>query len=150
MNSNLNPSDRVAVLAAIDPDATSPSTVATSWIPAVNFYAMMAVIAVGTLGTSATVDAKFEQATDGSGTGVKDITGKAITQLTQADTDDSDKQAIINLFADDLDTNDGFTHVRLSITVAEAASDVGGFVLGLDPRKGEASENDAASVAEIV
>jgi hypothetical protein len=37
----------------------------------------IAVIKTGVLGASATVDAKLQQATDSSGTGVKDITGKA-------------------------------------------------------------------------
>jgi hypothetical protein len=39
---------------------------------------------LGVLGASATVDAKLQQATDNSGTGVKDVTGKAITQLVKA------------------------------------------------------------------
>jgi hypothetical protein len=149
MNSNLKPSDAVAVVGAIDPDAYSASTQTTGWISMADWIAVCAIVMAGALGSSATVDAKFEQATDSSGTGAKDVTGKAITQLTQVGTD-SDKQALINLFADDLDINNGFTHVRLSMTVGTAASDAGAVVLGLYPRQGSAADNDAATVDEIV
>ena len=83
------------------------------------------------------------------GTGAKDITGKAITQLTQAGTD-SNKQAIINLHRDELDLANSYTHVRLSHTVATATSDSAAILLGFDPRYNTASDNDAATVDEIV
>jgi hypothetical protein len=143
-------SDALAVLGVIDPDATGASTVTTGWIAAKDFNQYQAIVQAGTLGTNATIDAKLEQATDGSGTGAKDIAGKAITQLTQAGTDDSDKQAVINLAPEELDVANAFTHFRLSLTVGTASSDVGALVLGLWPAYGVASDNDAASVAEIV
>lgn len=149
MFGNVKPSDRVAIAGVIDPDATSASTVTTGWISMAKFGAIMAIVMAGTLGSSATVDAKLEQATDSSGTGAKDVTGKAITQLTQAGTD-SDKQAIINCFQQDLDIANGFTHVRLSLTVGTATSDVGAIVLGFDPVKGQAPASDATTVDEIV
>ena len=108
----------------------------------------MGIVFAGTLGTSATVDAKFEQATDASGTGAKDVTGSAITQLTEAGTD-SDKQAVINLSQESLDIANSFTHVRLSVTVAVATSDIGAVVLGLSPSYGPASDTDATTVDEI-
>lgn len=150
MNPNLLPSHRAAVLGVIDPDATAAGAVSTGWIDLSKWGSIMAITLAGALGTNATFDAKLEQATASDGTGVKDVTGKAITQLTQAGTDESDKQAIINCFPDDLDINNGFRYVRLTITVATATSDAGGLVLGLDPRYGPANEHDAASVAEIV
>lgn len=148
-NANLLPSQQSAVLACIDPDVTAASTVLSGYCSLVDFESVMAIVMAGTLGASATVDAKLVQATDSSGTGVKDITGKAITQLTQAGTD-SDKQAIINCCADELDVDNGFTHVALSITVAVATSDVGGLVLGFYPSYGPASDADNATVDEIV
>lgn len=149
MTAILRPSDQVAVVGNIDPDAYAASTVTTGWIAAKNFERFLAIIQAGTLGVSATVDAKLEQASDSSGTGAKDITGKAITQLTQAGTDD-DKQALINLRADELDVANAFTHFRLSVTVGTAASDAAGIVLGFGGRYQPASDNDAASVDEIV
>lgn len=149
MNSNLKPSDAVAAVGAIDPDATAASTVTTGWVSMADWGALLAIVMAGTLGTSATLDAKFEQATDGSGTGAKDIADSDITQLTQAGTD-SDKQALIEVFADQLDINNGFTHVRLSMTVGAATSDAGAVLLGFYPRQGAASDSDAATVDEIV
>jgi hypothetical protein len=145
----LLPSDRAAVVGAIDPDANGAATYTTGWIDMSQWGSLMAIVMAGTLGTSATLDAKFEQATDGSGTGAKDVTGSAITQLTKAGSDD-DKQAVTQLFQSDLDLAGGFTHVRLSMTVGTATSDCGAVVLGLDPRYAPASDYDAASVAEIV
>lgn len=149
MNAALLASDRVAVVGVIDPDVLTAATHTSGWVAAKDFHSFMAVVQAGTLGASATVDAKLEQATDGSGTGAKDITGKAITQLTQAGTD-SDKQAVINLDADELDVTNDFTHFRLSITVATASCDGAGIIFGLDPRYGPASDTDISTVDEIV
>lgn len=149
MNSNLKPSDQVAIVGVIDPDANAAATYTTGWVDMAKWGALMAIVMAGTLGASATLDAKIEQATDSSGTGAKDVSGKAISQLTQAGTD-SDKQAVINLFADDLDFNNAFTHARLSMTVATATSDSGAVLLGLYPRMGGAADSDAATVDEIV
>ncbi|MDN5849950.1 MAG: hypothetical protein L0H63_09995 [Nitrococcus sp.] len=148
-NANLLPSQQAAVVATIDPDATSASTVVSDYVDMEGFEALLAIVLAGALGTSATVDAKLVQATDASGTGSKDITGKAITQLTQAGTDD-DKQALINLMADEMDHENDFTFAALSLTVATAACDVGAVVLGFYPHYGPANNNDLASVDEIV
>ncbi len=145
----LNPTDLCAVVGVIDPDAYAAGTVTTGWIDMAMFQSIMATIMAGTLGASATLDAKLEQATDSSGTGAKDVTGAAITQLTQAGTD-SDKQAIIQCHAEDLDIANDFTHARLSMTVAVATSDCGAIVIGLSPRYAPASDNDASTVDEIV
>lgn len=149
MNLNLKATEQVAVVGNIDPDAYAASTVTTGWIAAKNFHEFIAIVQAGDLGASATLDAKLEQASDGSGTGAKDITGKAITQLTQAGTD-SNKQALIHLRPSELDVDNSFTHFRLSMTVATATSDAGGIVLGVGPRTGPAQDNDAATVDEIV
>jgi hypothetical protein len=140
----------VGLVGAINPDVTTASTVESGWIDASVFQTYLAVVSLGTLGSSATVDAKLEQASDGSGTGVKDITGKAITQLTQAGTDASDSEATISLRGTELDLENDFTHFRLSITVGTATSDMAGYVFGIDARTGLATENDAATVLESV
>ena len=149
INPNILSSHHAALVGVIDPDATAASVVSTGWINMANFERLMAIIFAGTLGASATVDAKLEQATDGAGAGAKDITGKAITQLTQAG-GDSDKEAVINLSADEMDINNLFTHARLTVTVGVATSDIGAGVFGLVPRYGPASDNDLATVVEII
>ena len=143
------PSELAAVVGVIDPDANTAATYTTGWISMADFASIMAVVMAGTLGASATLDAKLEQASDGSGTGAKDITGAAITQLTQAG-GDSDKQAILQCYGEDLDLANEFTHVRLSMTVATATSDVSAVVMGMGARYGPASDHDAATVSEIV
>lgn len=147
--SNLLPSQRAAILGVVDPDLNTAGAVATAYVDLGEVDSAMAVIMAGTLGGSGTLDAKLEQATDSSGTGKKDITGKAITQLTQAGTD-SDKQAIINVRAAELDVEGGFTHVRCEMTVAVASCDSAVLLLGFDERHGPADVNDLASVDEIV
>lgn len=147
MKPNILPSDNAVLAAVIDPDAYSANTYTSGWVSMVTYEAIQAIVLVGTMATSSTVDAKLQQASDGSGTGAKDISGKAITQLTEAGTD-SDKQAIINCRSDELDVANSFTHVRLSVTVAAAASDMGAVVLGHYARYAPAT--DAATVDEVV
>ena len=146
---NILPSDRAAVLAAIDPDAYAASTVVSGYVDIANWSQLMAIIAVGDMVATSTVDAKIQQATDNSGTGAKDVTGLAITQLTQAGTDDN-KQAIINVTQTDLDFNNDFHFVQLSVTIGTAGSDLAALLLGFDPRYNTASDNDASTVDEIV
>ena len=52
--------------------------------------------------------------------------------------------------AEELDTDNGFNFVGLTITVGTATSDVAGMILAFDPRNAPASDNDNASVVEIV
>lgn len=144
---NSKASESIALLTAIDPDAYVASTVLSAYVPMANYKKAFAVVYAGTLGASATLDAKVRQATDASGTGVKDITGKAITQLTQAGTD-SDKQVIINVDADDLDRAGGFTHIVLSMTVGVATSDAGGAIYGVQARYQPVTQ--ATTVDEVV
>lgn len=151
MSKVLRPSDRAAIVGVVDPDALTATTHSTGWIDASKFERFMAIAMYGDLGEGAEFDAKLEQATDSSGSGAKDITGKAITQVSADVTPQpADDQAIILLRADELDTENDFTHFRLTITVAAATSDGAGLVLGFDPRYAPASDNDAASVVEIV
>lgn len=143
-------SEMCAVVGAVDPVEVdgNTSTVTTGWVNAKFFDRFMAVVLAGTLGTSATLDAKIQQATDNSGTGVKDVTGAAITQLTATD---DNKQAVINLKQTELDLENDFNHIRLSITISsEVDASVGaGTLLGLQPIHYPASDNDASTVAEI-
>lgn len=140
-------SEKVAVVGGIDPDAYAANTYASGWIALANFHQFMAIVQAGTLGSSATLDAKIVLGTDASGTSPLDLSGAAITQLTQAGTD-SDKQAIIAFNTSAVPV--GYSHFSLSLTIGEATSDAGAIVLGLVPAYGPASGNDAATVDEIV
>jgi len=113
-----------------------------------NFNKLLALIATGVLGAAATVDAKFQQATDAVGTNAKDVSGAAITQIVKATGDNV--QAEINLDPQQLDVSNGFAYVQLSVTVGAAASLTAALLLGFTPRFAPASDFNAASVKQIV
>lgn len=140
--------DRNTVLGTIDPASVAASTVLTAWVPVAKWHAIAAIISTGVLGASATVDAKLRQATDAAGTGAKDITGKSITQLVKASHDN--KQVILECKPEDMDTNGGFTHVALSVTVGTAASLLSAVLLGVNARYAPASDFKDADVVQVV
>ena len=137
-----------AVVATIDPDVTTASTVLSDAVDMASYSRVMVIGMAGTLGASATFDLKVTQATTAAGT-YKDVTGAAITQLTQASPDDSDKQVIINVDQTDLDIDNDYRFIKASLTIGTATSDAACIVLGL-PKRRPASGSDLASVAEII
>lgn len=149
MYPNAKGSECLAILATIDPSNQAVGTLNTAWISVANFHGLLALIETGTLGAAATVNAKLQQALDNTGTGAVDITGKAITALTQAG-GGSNKQTLINLKPEEMDTIGGFGFVRLSLTVAAAASQTAAQLIGLNPRFAPADAFDQAAVAQIV
>lgn len=148
MAPNSLPSERCAIVGVIDPDAYTNAAYQTAFAPVSKFRRFQAIIMAGTLGSSATIDAKLQRATDASGTSAEDITGASITQLTQAGTD-SDKQSIINYDTAGEEGN-AKNFIGLVVTVGVAASDMGALLLGFDPMQGPASDNDLTSVDQIV
>ena len=145
---NAKGSELFSVLATIDPASQAVGTVTTGWISAANHHTLLALVQSGVLGTGATLDAKLQQAIDASGTGAKDVTGKAITQIVKASGDN--KQALINLRPDDLDVTNGYAYVRLSLTVAVAASLTAAQLLGFNPRFAPGDASNQAAVAQVV
>lgn len=145
---NQKVSEGLALVDVFDPVSQAAATITTpTWIPVANYHRFMAKIATGVMQATSTVDAKVRQAQDAAGTGAKDITGKAITQLLAAAS--SNKQVLINFMADDLDQANGFGFVQVSLTVAVAASIVGIDLYAL-PRFETADQFNKASVAQII
>lgn len=142
------PSHENAVVATVKPDEHAAGAISSAWVPVGAWFMLMAIVQTGSMGAGGTVDFKIEQATDDTGTGAKDVDGKAVTQLTQAG-GDSNKQAIIDLFPDALDINNGFAFVRITLTVGTAACDAAALLIACGNRMGKASDFDADSVAEI-
>lgn len=142
-------SEIAAVLANIDPDAYAAGTYDSPWVSMKHWGNVMGIVQVGDFVATGLLDASIRQATDGSGTGAKAISGKSITQLTQAGADDN-KQAIINVDAEELDVDGGFAFVSLRMTLTTAGADAGGMLIGVNPRLGPASDNDSSTVDEIV
>jgi hypothetical protein len=140
----LKPSQRVAVVGSIDPQSATTAK-STGWIDASQFNNFMAEINIGAITATGTVDAKIQQASDSGGTGAKDITGKAITQVVAGSV-----QCLINVKQEDLDVANSFNFIKLVITPATAASLISGTVKGLDPRYGGADLYAAATQTQIV
>lgn len=145
-NPNLKPSDRVTVLAVIDPQSATTAK-STGWINMGLYESALAILKVGVLGSSTTVDGKWQQATSSGGAGAKDVTGRAITQLTQAGTDDS-KQVLVNLQSEDLDVTNSFNFARFTVTPATSTALIDCTVLGFDARY--APGTHATTVDEVV
>ena len=157
---NTLPSEVVAVLATIDPDAYAHGAQNSDWVDMGLFDQLMAILLVGDFpDTTSTINFKLQQATTSGGAGVKDITDKAITQIASGSPAVSDKQGVINLRADELDVDNAFRFVRAVATGADSDSpadspvntiDYGAVLIGFGARYGPAYDGDLASVAEIV
>ena len=147
-NENTKFFERNAVVAAINPASQAAGTAVSGWISMSAFHQIAAIGLVGVFGSSATVDAKWQQAQDGSGTGAKDVTGKAITQLLAAG--GNNRQFTAELRDTELDANNGFGYVQFSMTVGTAATLIGGVVIGTLPQFQPGSLFDATSVAQHV
>ena len=146
---NAKASEQLSILATLDPGNQAPGVATTGWVPLNTHHGLLALVQTGALATGATVDAKLQQAQDASGTGVKDVAGKAIAQLTQA-SNGANRQALINLRPEELDVNNGFAFVRLVVTVAAAAANTSAQLLGVNPRLASAETANQAAVAQIV
>lgn len=142
---NAKISEGIAVVGTLAANSQSAGAKNSGWISAKDLLRIYAIVGVGTLGSSATVDAKIQQATDSSGTGAKDITGKAITQLTAAN-----QQVGINLSADDFDAANSFNYFQVSITVAVAASVTFGAILATTKQGSPDSYTTSLNAASLV
>lgn len=145
---NAKGSELLSILATIDPVSQGAGTVSSGWVSVANFHSFLAVVQTGVMGASATLDANIQQAQDNSGTGVKDVTGRAITQIVKATGDN--KQAFIDLRPEDVDNINGFGFVRVSLTVGVAASIVSGQLIGMNPRYASAEAYNQAAVVQII
>lgn len=147
MSRVLRPSDRAAIVGVVSPAAAGGGAHESNWVPMSRFERLLAIVMTGDL-DGASVNARLEQATDDEGTGAKEIEGTAITEIG-----DDGRQAVINLVGEDVDANEGFTHVRLTITLSGTGGDpaaIAGLVLGFDARYQPGSDEDLDSVVEII
>ncbi len=123
--------EQVQVLDGIHAISQGAGAVNGAWIKADRHTRIVALLDVGLIAVTGTLDFKLQQANTAGGGGVKDITGKAITQL--ADTADN-KWIAIELLTSELDQAGGFAWVRFVITPAVAASLISVMLLGVDPK----------------
>ena len=112
--------ERQNVLAVIHPDLHL-GTYYTPWVDMQIYHKLVALLIVGDITATGTVDLELQEATSAGGAGGKAIVGKAITQLTQAG-GDSDDVCAINLRGEEMDAANDFRYVRarLDVLVANA------------------------------
>lgn len=145
MNTNSLPSERAAVVGVISPTAQTAGAKNSTAVDCSLFRRLMAVLATGTLGASATIDGKWQVSVDSAFTTPVDVTGGAITQVVKASGDN--KQVVANF--DCAKVAQGYRYARFVMTVATATSDAGVTIFGFDPLYGPASDNDLATVTQI-
>lgn len=141
-------SENLAVVSCIDPDAYTAAAYNGDVIDMKLYERVMFIVMAGTLGTNATVDWVLKGDTASDGSYSTTITGKSITQLTEAGTD-SDKQVVIEVTAEEVAAQ-GFRYIRETMTVGTATSDAGSIAIAGRLSYSPASEYDLASVDEIV
>lgn len=141
-------SEMLAILETYEPVSANGANINMTGVNMANFDRVMFILQTGVLGTNATVDFRLQQSTAVGGT-YANISGKSITQLTQAGTDDN-KQVVIEIKSDELDVSNAKMFVRGQIDVGTAASLVSAIVLGQPTRFEPASTFNQAAVDEIV
>jgi hypothetical protein len=149
MLTNQKLSEGITICDVFAPISQGAGTVTTpNWIAVGTFDRFMALIEAGVMQASSTIDAKIRQATSSGGAGAKDVTGKAITQVTQAGSG-SGTVSVINFSGGDLDSANGFNYVQVSITVGAAATLLAAKLLAL-PSYEPADQFNATAVTQIV
>lgn len=139
--------DELAIVATIDPDAYGTGAATTDVIDMSYYPEVLFIVMAGDLGSSATLDFLVKGDTASNGSFATTITGKSITQLTQAGTD-SDKQVVVRVTAEEVAAQ-GFRYIRGTMTVGAASSDCGVIALAR-VRYNPATEYDLATVDEAI
>ncbi len=137
--------ERMSLVGAIDPQLVDNTSKTSDWAAGADFEEFEILLMVGA--TATTVNAKVQGATDASGTGAADLTGKAITELEAAD---DNKQVRIRVSAEELRAQSK-SHLALVVTVGDGTSgaQIAAAIYGLKPHYLPADE-DLASVDETV
>lgn len=141
-------SDNAVIVATIDPDAYSANTYTSDAIDMSLWDRVVFYVLAGDLATNNTTDFTVKGDTASGGSFTTTITGKAITQLTEAGTD-SDKQVVVEVTQAEVQTQ-GFRYIRGALVVAVAAGDLAVLAIGYGPNVAPATDNDLASVDEYV
>lgn len=114
-------------------DSLTAATYNTAYVSLQNYHRAVLFLDVGDMAQGATLDVSLRQAQDTAGTGNKAITGKAITQLTQAG-GDGNQVLCIELQTEELDVENGFEHVNARTVVANAAVELSLTIFGIQTR----------------
>lgn len=126
-------SERMYPLAIENADAHAVGTLNGAWSLVRDYHRCWFVLNVGEMAGGATLGAGLEQATTVAGAGAKAITGKVITQLTQAG-GDGDDLVCIELQMEELDVSNNFDVVRFYVDTGVAAVEYSAVLYGVISR----------------
>ena len=126
-------SEKMYPLGYLHPDSYAAGEQNSGYVSLANYHRAWIVLHVGDMAATATLDLDIEQATDTSGTGAKAITGKSITQLTQAG-GDGDDLVCVEIQTEELDVDGGFDCINAELTVGTAAVECSLIIYGCIPR----------------
>jgi hypothetical protein len=151
MDTTAQISEQLAVVGVIDPDAYAANTYLTGAIDMSEYRKVMFIVQVGTLGTSATIDFTIQESATSGGT-YTDVGGDgtathAIAQVTQAGTDQSDTQHIIEIDASEMGA--GMRYLKGELVVGTAASDAAVLAVAAPTRYQPVAHMDSVTVAEV-
>jgi hypothetical protein len=154
MTPNTLPSENVALLATIGPDAISQGESDSAVVDMSRFHALLVTLAVGSLGTADRASVRLQSSTTEDGV-FADIAGKSCDWLDAENT-----QALINLAADELTVGhryvkavlsiDGDADDENSISEGEGLVDAAVILQGFFPRYAPASQFNNDDVVEVV
>lgn len=152
------PSATVAALGLFGPVSQGAATVATAWIPVGGFVALVASVLLGAMSTNSVVNAKVQESFGADDTArnanASDVeTAPSVTlalgELTQAgDPNHSNTVSVIDITTDHL--KETTTHIRVSVTVATAASLLAVLVQGVWARYARAGKDGQGAVVTQV
>ena len=136
-------SENGSIIGIINPAERVNTTTNSTAIDLGKFHQAMFILQVGN--TDTTIDFKLQESASTS-SGFTDISGKAVTTFTATD---DNKQAIINLDSSEMGSSKRY--VRGVITTGSGTACVVGMVaLGFSPRFRPATDDDLASVSQVV
>ena len=138
------PSERAGVAGKIDPQNGNNSTLNTDYVDMSKWHEALFIFQVGSVDN--TVDCLVRESTSTSDGGGQTLSGKSATQL---DSNSDNKVVVINVKAEELSA--GYRYLRGRMTVGNGTTNlVSAVALGLKPRFGPATDDDLATVAQVV
>lgn len=126
-------SEALCPLTTIYPDVRIPGAHYSEFVSLSTYHRAWLLLTVSEMAALATMDCGLQQAQDATGTGVKAITGKTITQLTQAG-GDTNSQVCIELQTEELDVDNDFEFVRFYFINAVNTVNATATLFGASPR----------------
>jgi len=112
-------------------DSRGPVAFQSAWADMETYHRGFLLLNVGDMVQGATMDVALWEAQDNAGTGAQLITGKTITQLTQAGADGDD---LIGMELRTEEMTPGYKFVQVRVTIANAAVEFGYTYFGFIPR----------------